>query len=232
MSANLKTINNIERLQKALGYTFSDDQLLVRALSHRSVGKNNNERIEFLGDSLLNLFITEALFKKLPDASEGELTRLRAHLVKGETLADIAREFDLGNYLLLGSGELKSGGYRRDSILADTVEALIGAIYIESGLETSRQSTLRWYTSRLAEISVDVIKKDSKTRLQEYLQKRKKPLPTYTVLEERGELHSRSYIVECRFTLAPKAFSASATNKRTAEKLAAEKALAYLETLD
>lgn len=229
MSKRKTLPNNLDCLQAALGYTFVDENNLVLALSHRSVGKDNNERIEFLGDSLLNLFIAEALFKKFPDAKEGDLSRLRAHLVKGETLAVLAREFHLGDYLLLGSGELKSGGYRRDSILADAVEALIGAIYLESGLEQSKSCTLNWYASRLQSVSIDTIQKDAKTRLQEYMQQKKKPLPKYAVIDELGDMHAREYCVECRVVFSETPFVATASNKRSAERKSAEKALAYLE---
>lgn len=221
--------HNLDRLQRALGYTFQEESLLIRALSHRSVGKANNERIEFLGDSLLNFFIAEALYEKFPHSPEGDLSRLRAYLVKGETLAEVARDFDLGDYLLLGGGEMKSGGYRRDSILADTVEALIGAIYLESGIDVSKQCTLLWYASRLEKVDLLAIKKDSKTRLQEYLQKLRKSLPTYTVTNEFGDMHARQYSVECRIDISEEVFSASASSKRLAERMAAEKALAFLE---
>lgn len=137
-------MNQNDRLVARLGYTFKDKSLLKLALSHRSYGKQNNERVEFLGDSLLNFIIAEALFAKFPTAKEGQLTQLRANLVKGETLAEIAREFGLGDFLLLGEGELKSGGFRRASILADAVEALIGAIYLDSNssMPTCRERVL------------------------------------------------------------------------------------------
>lgn len=229
MSKKTKAPINLHRLQATIGYLFSNESLLIRALSHKSIGKENNERLEFLGDSLLNFFITEALFEKFPEASEGELSRLRAHLVKGETLAEIAREFQLGEYLLLGGGELKSGGFRRDSILADTVEALIGAIYLSTGLDDCKQATLSWYESRLANITSTSVLKDAKTRLQEYLQKRKKRLPEYRVSSEDGDMHARQYTVECRIELTDEVFTAVASSKRVAEREAAGKALEYIE---
>lgn len=223
-------MNQNDRLVARLGYTFKDKSLLKLALSHRSYGKQNNERVEFLGDSLLNFIIAEALFAKFPSAKEGQLTQLRANLVKGETLAEIAREFGLGDFLLLGEGELKSGGFRRASILADAVEALIGAIYLDSNssMPTCRERVLAWYATRLDKVELKATAKDSKTLLQEYLQERKMPLPTYTVLAEGGEAHSREFTVECTITGKSKPCSAVGNSKRIAEKLAAEKMLNQL----
>lgn len=223
-----------DRLEQALAYTFKDKSLLYRALSHRSVGSQNNERLEFLGDSLLNFIIAEALYRKFPNAREGDLTRLRASLVKGETLADIARYFDIGEYLVLGEGEMKSGGFRRSSILADTVEALIAAIYLESGMLTCTERVCDWYKTRLEDISIAEVAKDSKTRLQEFLQKRKKPLPIYTIVETSGESHCAEFVVECslgKCNLGKKvtATRATAGSKRLAEKIAAEAMLAQLD---
>lgn len=219
-----------DRLLARLGYTFNDISLFKLALSHRSVGKHNNERLEFLGDSLLNVIIAEALFNKFPTAKEGQLTQLRANLVKGETLAEIAREFELGECLLLGEGELKSGGYRRASILADAVEALIGAIYIDSGRDMSvcQERVLTWYKTRLEQVQLQASAKDAKTRLQEYLQERKQPLPDYTVLMEGGDAHAREFTVQCTVEGVAKGCKASGSSKRIAEKLAAEKMLNQL----
>jgi len=217
-----------KRLELALAYEFKDESLLERALSHRSVGPENNERLEFLGDSLLNLIIAEALFHKFPKAKEGDLTRLRANLVKGETLADVALEFNLGDYLLLGEGELKSGGFRRASILADAVEALIGAIYLESGMDVCRERVCAWFDSRLMMTSVEDVSKDSKTRLQEYLQKAKRPLPIYTVVETLGDSHCAEFIVECSVGNRYAKTKAKANSKRSAEKMAAQDMLNQL----
>ncbi|WP_075185582.1 ribonuclease III [Teredinibacter haidensis] len=219
---------NSERLSSALGYQFKDDSLLLKALSHRSVGSHNNERLEFLGDSLLNFIIAEALFQKFPEVREGHLTRLRANLVKGDTLADIAKEFNLGEYLQLGEGELKSGGYRRASILADTVEAILGAIYLESGMDICAQTVLRWYDSRLRSVSPDVSAKDSKTRLQEFMQERKKPLPKYEVLRCFGQSHSPEFEVSCDIGRGYAPTTAIAGSKRNAEQMAAEQMLQTL----
>ena len=217
-----------ERLFKALGYCFVDHSLLLTALSHRSVGKENNERFEFLGDSLLNFIIAEALFKQFPDAHEGDLTRLRASLVKGETLAEIAREFELGEHLLLGEGELKSGGFRRASILADTVEAILGAIYLEAGMEQCKSAVLRWYERKLAEVSPEYTGKDAKTQLQEFLQERKRALPKYSVLNCLGAAHAPEFEVACDIGGGSEPTKAIATSKRTAEQAAAQKMLLNL----
>ncbi|WP_045860498.1 ribonuclease III [Teredinibacter purpureus] len=219
---------NSARIESALGYQFQDPTLLYRALSHRSVGPKNNERLEFLGDSLLNFFIAEALFHKFPTAREGDLSRLRASLVKGETLAEIARDFQLGDYLQLGEGELKSGGFRRASILADAVEALLGAIYIESGMETCKTAVLRWFDTRLDLTSPAETAKDAKTRLQEYMQEHKKPLPRYEVVRCFGHSHSPEFEVSCDVGGAQKTTIAIAGSKRVAEKKAAEQMLLAL----
>lgn len=221
-------IKNSSALSHKLGYQFQDSSLLEQALSHRSVGKQNNERLEFLGDSLLNFIIAESLYQKFPDAREGDLSRLRASLVKGETLAEIAREKDLGDFLLLGEGELKSGGFRRSSILADAVEALIGAIYQESDFDRCREVVLMWFQSRLQNITLDNTDKDPKTRLQEYLQERKKQLPVYSLAAITGEAHAKEFEVTCSVSFKDEVFSARASNKRQAEKQAAAKMLQFL----
>ncbi len=210
-----------KRLFQALGYQFSDAALLEQALSHRSVGRQNNERLEYLGDSLLNFIIAEALFQQFPEAREGQLSRLRSQLVKGETLADLAREFELGEYLLLGGGELKSGGHRRASILADVVEALIAAIYLESGMEVCRERTLAWFASRLSVLDLSSSTKDPKTRLQEHLQERRLALPNYRVTEAEGKSHVKEFVVACEVVDQPPT-QARAGSKREAEKLAAQ----------
>ncbi len=216
------------RLLSRLSYQFKDVSLLDRALTHRSVGRENNERFEFLGDSLLNFIIAEALFAKFPNAREGDLSRLRATLVKGETLTSIAREFDLGESLNLGEGELKSGGHRRASILADAVEAIIGAIYLDSDFEQCRSVVVSWFASRLENITLENTDKDPKTRLQEYLQERKKALPVYKVLESRGEAHAQEFVVACKLDYIDTVCTASSSSKRAAEKQAAEKMLQHL----
>ncbi|WP_086932681.1 ribonuclease III [Agarilytica rhodophyticola] len=223
----MKIKNN--QLIRRLGYEFKDPSLLKRALSHRSVGKDNNERLEFLGDSLLNFIIADALCKKFPSSREGDLSRLRATLVQGKTLAELAREFLLGDNLILGEGEMKSGGFRRDSILADAVEAIIGAIYSDSDFIRCQQIVLSWFDSRLDNITLENTDKDPKTRLQEHLQENKKPLPIYTVIETRGEAHAKEFVIECRLESVAQVFVAVSSSKRAAEKLAAEKMLNHLK---
>ncbi len=208
-------------LQHQLGYTFKDPVLLKTAVTHRSYGAGNNERLEFLGDSILNFTIAEALFKKFPEAPEGDLSRLRALLVKGETLADLARHLGLGQYLRLGEGELKSGGSERSSILADAVEAIIGAIYLDSGFEVAQGCVLSWFSSRLNGISLAAYDKDPKTELQEWLQARKQPLPKYEVVKIDGEAHRQQFTVSCTVSLVQDPAIATAGSRRGAEKEAA-----------
>ena len=221
------SINRTE-LEHRLGYTFNDASLFAMALTHRSHGALNNERLEFLGDSILNFVIGDELIKKFPEAREGQLSRLRAQLVKGETLAEIAREFELGECLILGEGESKSGGKFRDSILSDTIEALIGAIYSETNIEFCRQCVLTWYASRLAQFSSDISVKDPKSQLQEYLQAKRKPLPDYQVVESLGESHAQIFTVECKIGLLKQAVRAQASSRREAEKLVAAEILRLL----
>ncbi len=217
-----------QRLQERLGYKFQTPALLQLALTHRSYGAHNNERLEFLGDSILNLIIGEALFRRFADAREGQLSRLRSQLVKGETLAEIAREFELGECLILGEGEMKSGGDKRDSILADSVEGLIGAIFTETDFDTCRDHVLRWYDDRLALLTIDTTAKDAKSQLQEHLQSLRKPLPLYEVVEAAGESHAQIFTIECRVVLLKQAVRAQASSRREAEKIAATEVLRLL----
>lgn len=216
-------------LIKKLGHNFNDISLVELALSHRSVGKKNNERLEFLGDSILGVVVSELLYSKFPQSSEGDLSRMRAQLVKGKTLAEIAREFELGDYLILGPGEMKSGGFRRESILADAVEALIGAMYLDAGLEACRRNILVWYASRIEALSPQTNTKDAKTLLQEWMQARKKSLPIYQLLQTKGAEHEQVFIVECELKGLEKRFQGEAKNRRTAEQTAAQAALDYLQ---
>lgn len=218
-----------QRLIQRLGYTFREESLLDLALTHRSRGAANNERLEFLGDSLLNMIIAEALFHRFPRSREGELSRLRAQLVKGETLAEIAREFNLGDCLSLGEGELKSGGFRRATILADTVEALLAAIYLDSGdLQICRERVLDWYGDRIDTVTLGDSGKDPKSALQEFLQARGEPLPEYEVVATSGEAHARLFTISCRVSLLPDAVVTTGNNRREAEKKAAADALKRL----
>lgn len=209
----------LDRLRAALGYNFRRPEWLEEALTHRSASANNNERLEFLGDALLNLVVAEVLYHRHPKASEGELSRLRASLVKGETLAKLARELKLGENLRLGPGELKSGGARRESILSDALEAVIGAVYLDGGLAACRDLILTLYRENLESLASASELKDPKTRLQEYLQAYQQPLPVYSVLEIRGEPHAQSFTVEC--AVAELRAVATGSSRRKAEQEAA-----------
>ena len=220
--------DKLSRLEQKLGYPFQNKDLLVRAITHRSAGSRHNERLEFLGDSILSLVIAEVLYHRFPNVSEGDMSRMRATLVREKTLAELAREFALGDYLILGPGELKSGGYRRESILADTVEALIGAIYLDSDLDGIRTLMLNWYNERLDTIRPGVEQKDPKTRLQEFLQGRRRPLPTYAVTDVKGEAHNQQFTVECAIDDIEAAFVGVGSSRRKAEQAAAERALEQL----
>ena len=186
------------RLQQVLGYQFRDSDLLDLALTHCSAGGQNNERLEFLGDSIVNHIIAEALFLRFPASREGEMSRMRASLVKGDTLAEVALELELGDHLRLGSGERKTGGHRRASILADAFEAVVGAILLDSDVEQCRQCVLGWFDARLQQLSTGTVEKDAKTQLQEYLQGRSNPLPVYELLSVQGEDHTQQFQVACR----------------------------------
>ena len=215
-------------LVKRLGYSFQSDELVDLALTHRSHSSRNYERLEFLGDSILGFTISSYLFRHHPDLTEGELTRLRASLVRKESLAQLARGLELGKYLRLGSGELKSGGHDRDSILADALEALIGAIYIDGGIEPARQTILDIYQDQLASIDPRAIQKDPKTRLQEFVQKRFQSTPEYEVLEVHGEAHAQTFQVRCIVPGFEETFTGKGRSRRTAEQDAARRALAHL----
>jgi ribonuclease-3 len=215
-------------LTKRLGYAFRDSTLLARALTHRSRSSRNYERLEFLGDSILSFIIADVLYDRFPQLSEGELTRLRATLVRRETLAMLARELDLGDCLDLGSGELKSGGFDRDSILADGLEAVFGAVYKDGGLEMAREVVLRRYQSILDRIDPGSILKDPKTRLQEFLQRKSLATPVYNVLEVSGEPHQQRFVVECRVPGLAEVVRGEGSSRRYAEQAAASSACELL----
>lgn len=217
-----------EILERAIGYEFSQRALLSQALSHRSVGRHNNERLEFLGDSILNHLVAEHLYGAFPRAREGSLSRMRAEMVKGETLAAVARELSLGDYLTLGPGELKSGGHRRDSILADALEALTGAILIDGGLEACRCFVMQVLGDRLGALQDVELDKDPKTRLQEYLQSRGLPLPEYQLLDVSGSDHDQEFRVTCRLAKPKSAAEGTGRSIRRAEQAAAKTALGLL----
>jgi len=214
-----------EKLEKKIGYSFGNRDFLLQALTHRSMGGAHNERLEFLGDSLLGMFIAEALYIKFPNVTEGDLSRMRATLVRGQTLAELARDFGTGDFLLLGPGELKSGGFRRDSILADSVEAIIAAVYLDSDIKQCETLVLNWYQSRLNKIEPGVSQKDPKTQLQEWLQGRRLPLPTYTVLEVTGQAHNQKFTMSCDIVGVDEQAIGVGTSRRKAEQNAATKAL-------
>jgi ribonuclease III len=218
----------IDNLCGALGYTFKDKELLLRAVSHKSTGKESNERLEFLGDAVLNFVIASTLFQNFPKMREGELTRLRANLVNGETLADLARQMSIGDCLVLGAGEIKSGGAERDSILADTFEAIIGAIYLDSGIEICTKHLLRWYKKLLQNVSI-LAPKDAKTKLQEFLQSHKLSLPVYSITAIAGDPHKQTFHVECRVSGVSEIGVGVASTKRKAEQQAAERLLQVIE---
>ena len=201
---------------------------MLLALTHRSFAGRNNERLEFLGDAILNFVAGEALFERFPQAREGQLSRLRARLVKGETLAVLARGFELGEYLRLGSGELKSGGFRRESILADALEALIGAIYLDAGMDVARARVLDWLTNELDGLTLVDTNKDPKTRLQEFLQSRAVELPRYEVVDIQGEPHCRTFFVQCEIALLTDKTQGQGASRRIAEQVAAAAALVAL----
>ena len=212
-------------------HAFADPGLLVQALSHRSAGAPHNERLEFLGDALLNLIIAEQLYLRWPKADEGAMTRARAELVRESTLAGLARALDIGARLTLGPGEMKSGGHRRDSILADAVEAVIAAFYLDAGFDACRQAVLPWFEPLLAALPpLHQVGKDPKTRLQEWLQARQRPLPVYALIEESGDDHDKTFRVGC--TLGDQEISTEGRggSRRAAEQAAAEAALQRIET--
>ncbi|MGO2320437.1 MAG: ribonuclease III [Vibrio toranzoniae] len=223
--------SSIDKLERKIGYQFNDADLIHLALTHRSAAGKHNERLEFLGDSILSFVIADDLYHRFPKVNEGDMSRMRATLVRGHTLAELGREFELGDYLKLGPGELKSGGFRRDSILADAVEAIIGAVYLDSDTETVRRIILSWYQSRLEAIQPGVSQKDPKTRLQEFLQGRRNPLPVYTVTNIKGEAHNQEFTVECEVAGVDKPVIGKGTSRRKAEQAAAETALEQLSNV-
>lgn len=212
-------------LQKKINYSFKDQSLLITALTHRSYSKQNNERFEFLGDSILGITITEYLFKHFTDASEGQLSRMRSSLVKGDVLAQLSLDLDVSSVLLLGPGELKSGGNKRNSILADTLEAIFAAVYLDSTLQQAQQVVLTIYSSTLETLDIQTVHKDPKSQLQEWLQARQLPLPTYQLVETRGKDHEQEFVVECTVINFKQATVGSASSRRKAEQTAAQKML-------
>ena len=219
---------NLGSFQQRIGYSFQDTALLRLALAHRSVGGANNERLEFLGDAALGFIIARRLYEKFPEASESDLSLMRVALVRGETLAAVARELELGPLLALGEGERKSGGWERDSILADAVEAVIGAVVCDGGIDAASDVVERLFTKRIDTVEANP-RKDPKTLLQEKLQADRLALPDYRIVSQRGRDHARVYVVECRVDSLHLATSAEGRSRREAEKEAALKMLEKME---
>ncbi|KKO48554.1 ribonuclease III [Arsukibacterium sp. MJ3] len=217
----------VKPLMQKLGYQFVQPELLEQALTHRSCKGKHNERLEFLGDAVLGLIIAQTLFSQFPQTREGDLTRMRSALVKGVTLAEIAQELAIAQYLRLGPGELKSGGHRRESILADALEAILGAIFLDSGMEACRERILDWFGERLNHIAPGE-QKDSKTLLQEHLQGLRLALPLYDVIATEGEAHKQTFTVRCTVP-GLKPITASGSSRRKAEQDAANAALEQIK---
>lgn len=214
----------LKHVEQQIGYRFTDPSLLIRAMTHRSADRAHNERLEFLGDAVLGFLVAALLYERLPDADEGELSRLRASLVNRDTLASLARQLSLGEFIVLGAGERKSGGRDRTSILCDAFEALLGALYLDSGAEQCRQLLLMLLEPQLKGVRV----KDAKTRLQEVMQSRGKALPLYQVTSIDGEEHDQTFHVHCQVPLLDAVVTGSGRTRRQAEQLAARAALEAL----
>jgi len=210
-----------EELIRRIGYEFTNEKYLATALTHRSATGENNERMEFLGDAILSYIISIELYRRFPQATEGELSRLRASLVKGDTLAILANSISLGDFLAMGPGELKSGGYRRASIQADAFEAIIGAIYLDGGLDEASRFVHRFLDRKLAECDLNNVLKDPKTRLQEYLQAKNATLPCYDVVETHGRAHNQTFKVSCQIEEVPDPSYGEGSSRRKAEQAAA-----------
>ncbi|WP_444994658.1 ribonuclease III [Aliikangiella sp. IMCC44359] len=219
---------NLKFLQEKLQYSFKEIKSLETALTHRSASSRHNERLEYLGDAILGSVIAYQLYEQFPQANEGQLSRLRSFLVKEKALFELAQELDLGTYLNLGSGELKSGGFRRASILSDTFEAIIGAVFLDSDFEQAKKFILGVYQKKLAELSLDKAKKDPKTRLQEWLQARNYEIPTYEVIRSTGKDHAKTYWVSCQVDYQSLKAEGLGASRRKAEQDAAEKILEKL----
>lgn len=216
----------LEQLGSSLGYAFRKEGLLKQALTHRSYSSQHNERLEFLGDSVLNCVVARALFDAFPDLPEGTLSRMRANLVRQETLAEIATRLKLGDFILLGEGELKSGGFRRPSILADTLESIIGAVFLDDGFEAAQSLVLRLFRPAIASIDPNASGKDAKTRLQEWLQGKRHALPNYKLAGTLGEAHDQIFVVTCQVPALGIMTQGQGRSRRAAEQ---EAALAVLK---
>jgi len=224
----MSVLPNIKLLQQKISYQFSDVKRLELALTHRSANSQHNERLEFLGDAILGSVIAHQLFTQFPHADEGQLSRLRAFLVKEKALFELAQELNIGDFLRLGGGELKSGGFRRASILSDTFEAIIGAVYLDSDYVTVQNYILNIYRDNLSALSLDMAQKDPKTRLQEWLQSRNKSIPDYQVVRSSGKDHAKVYWVNCKIEYKSIESEGKGASRRRAEQDAASKILEKL----
>ena len=211
-------------LSRIIHYTFNDPSFMIMALTHRSFSSQHNERLEFLGDSVLSFLIANELYKRFARIDEGDLSRLRAQLVKESSLSTIATSIGLGDFIRLGEGELKSAGWRRPSILADTFESIIGAIYLDGGIKPTHEFVLRFFETQLNEIDPKFIQKDPKTLLQELLQSKKSDLPIYTVVSIEGEAHSQTFTIECQIKKSNIKTQGVGNSRRVAEQEAASRA--------
>lgn len=221
----------LSALEERLQYKFSSAELLQQAVTHRSYGTVHNERLEFLGDSVLNCVVAQLLFLKYARLDEGDLSRLRANLVKQQSLSEIAERLGLSDFLRLGEGEMKSGGFRRPSILADTIEAVFGAVFVDGGFDGAREVISRLFEPVLKVVDPKTLGKDSKTLLQEYLQAKRLPLPVYTVVETRGAAHNQEFEVECSIPKLEVSVRGSGRSRRGAEQSAAKLALEAAQSL-
>ncbi len=221
---------NLERLCGKLNYQFKEKAYLKQALTHCSVGSDNYERFEFLGDSILSFVIATELFHRFPLESEGQLSRLRSYLVRGEMLVELAKELDLGSFLFLGQGELKSGGFRRSSILSDAMEAIFAAVFFDGGIESAKKVILKLYHSRLESSNLNDCLKDPKTQLQEYLQAKKMALPEYTLIKVEGDEHHQLFDITCAIEGIKQKTFGQELNRRKAEQLAAKAMLELLRS--
>jgi len=228
-AAREASVSGLAELERRLGHPFSDPALALQALTHRSYGTPHNERLEFLGDALLNCSVATLLYERFAKLPEGDLSRLRAALVNQRSLAEVAVDLGLGERLRLGEGELKSGGFRRPSILADAVEALLGAVFLDAGFDATRAAVERLLAAKLESAARQPVDKDPKTALQEHLQGRGLALPRYSVQKTEGEAHEQTFIVECRVDDLGLSASGTGTSRRAAEQAAAQSVLAQLE---
>lgn len=223
-------MNALPVLQTRISYSFTQPALLQQALTHRSFSATNNERLEFLGDSVLNFIIAHQLFNLFPHLPEGDLSRLRAKLVREASLAEIATELNLGDALKLGEGELKSAGWRRPSILADALEAIVGAVYLDGGFDAAQQVVAFLYRDKLQTIDPKAIDKDAKSQLQEYLQSKKMDLPEYQVVSIEGEAHAQTFTVQCFIKKLKLTTTGVGTSRRVAEQQAAKLAMDEIQS--